>query len=356
MTVGVFDFTCLKSYNYFMKTEAIKPNWPIVGNGHIFEFLAKSLANKNVAGSYIFTGPAGLGKTTAANFFAQSLVCDAPGQSAEPCGKCAACEQASRGIHSDIYLIKKAEDKKNISVDEVRDFIRNLGMSSFLNSYKIGIIKDAESLSQGAVNALLKTLEEPKAKVVIIMTVANLEALPKTILSRSQILRFRTVKGDIIYDDLINHHQAARSQAKNFSRLCAGRPALAVKFLEDEEFYENYQAGVRSFIGLLNPDINQRFGAIENVLGGGKPGQEAVKLAYGVLDVWQNLARDLILLDLNLPDLMQHEPFSQELKSVQNKLNLKALLNLQNVLKQAKDYLASNVSPKLALENVAVSF
>jgi len=339
-----------------MKTEVAKSSWPIVGNDHIFEFLAKSLAHKNVAGSYIFTGPADLGKTTAAHYFAQSLVCEQAGSSGQPCGRCPACEQAGRGLHGDIYLIKKDQDKKNISIEQARDFIRNLGLSSFLNSYKIGIIKDAESLSQGAVNALLKTLEEPKAKVVIIMTVAELEALPKTILSRSQILRFRTVASGVIYDDLINHHQASRSQAKNFSRLSAGRPALAVKFMEDGGFYESYQAGVRSFVGLLGSDINQRFSAIENVLGSGSPGQVAVKLAYGILDVWQNLARDLMLLDLNLPDLLRHESFSQELLAAKGKLNLPALLSLQKALKQAKVYLAANVSPKLALEQVAVSF
>ena len=337
-----------------MKTEALKPNWPLVGNGQIFEFLAKSLVNQKVAGSYIFTGPADLGKTLAANYFAQGLVCDQA--SLPPCGRCPACEQVERGLHGDIYLIKKEDDKKNISVDDVRDFIRNLGMSSFFNSYKIGIIKGAESLSHGAVNALLKTLEEPKAKVVIIMTVANLEALPKTILSRSQILRFRTVAGGVIYDDLINHHGVQRSQAKNFSRLSAGRPALAVKFLKDAEFYESYQAGVRAFAGLLELDINKRFAAVDNVLAKSAPGPAAAELAFGLLDIWQNLARDLLLENLALPDLIQHEAFDKELAEVKSKLNLKALLNLIKLLKQSREYLAANVNPKLALESVAVGF
>jgi len=337
-----------------MKTAVTKSNWPIVGNSHIFEFLAKSLAKKNISGSYIFSGPADLGKTTAANFFAQSLICEHADW--PPCSKCPACLQAERGIHSDIYLIKKPEDKKNISVDQIRDFIRNLGMSSFLNSYKIGIIKGAEDLSEGAVNALLKTLEEPKAKVVIILTVADFEALPKTILSRSQILRFKTVASDVIYDDLIKNHGAQRSQAKNFSRLAAGRPALALKFLEDGEFYKNYKACIKSFAGLLNADVNERYAAIEKVLGSSAHGQTAVKLAYGILDIWQNLVRDLMFLELNLPDLIQHEAFSDELTALKNKINAKSLLKMTNVLKMSKQYLKANISPKLALESVAVSF
>ncbi|MDO8667822.1 MAG: hypothetical protein Q7K35_01855 [bacterium] len=338
-----------------MEETKVKLSWPLIGNSHIFEFLAKSLINKNISGSYIFTGPAGLGKATAANFFAQSLVCEAKDQLTLPCGKCPACREALKGIHGDIYLIKKEADKKNISIEQVRDFIRSLGLSSFLNSYKIGIIEGAEALSEGAVNALLKTLEEPKAKVVIILTVTDFETLPKTIVSRSQILRFQPVKSDMIYDDLIKNHGAQRSQAKNFSRLSAGRPAIALKFLEEKEYYENYKANVQGFVGLLNLDINERFKAIENILGKNARGQEAVKSVGKIIDVWQNLIRDLMLMELNLADLIQHEAFNEELSAVKNKLSMKSLLSLIDALKQAKEYLANNVNPKLTLENVAAS-
>lgn len=356
MTVPFFDSRVLLSYNLFMTSSDLKSGWSLIGNGHIFEFLVKSLAKNNVSGSYIFTGPADLGKATAAHFFARSLVCDNTDSLKKPCGKCPTCIEAVKNIHSDIYLIEKLEDKKNISIDQVRDFIRNLNMSSFLNSYKIGIIKSAENLSQGAVNALLKTLEEPKIKVVIILTVTDLEALPKTIISRSQILRFKAVASNIIHDELIKNYKASRSQAKNFSRLCAGRPALALKFFQNEEYYKSYKAYVKSFIGLLDIDINERFSTIENILGKEARGQEAVRLAAGIVDIWQNLARDLMLMELNLADLIQHEAFIKDLAEVKSKLNLKALLNLINILRQSREYLAANVSPRLALESVAVSF
>jgi len=337
-----------------MEKAKVKSNWPLVGNSHIFEFLAKSLANKNIFGSYIFAGPAGLGKATAANFFAQSLVCEARDRLTLPCGQCPTCQEAIKGTHSDIFLIEKAEDKKNISVEQIRDFIRNLSLSSFLNSYKIGIIKDAEALSEGAVNALLKTLEEPKAKVIIILTVTDFEVLPKTIISRSQILRFQPVKSDAIYDDLIKNHGAQRSQAKNFSRLSAGRPALALKFFEDKDYYENYAASVQGFFELLSSDINKRFKAVENILGSSH-GQKASKLADAVIDIWQNLVRDLMLLQFDLADLAQHQAFMEELAAAKSKLNMPSLLNLTKILKQAKEYLANNVGPKLALESVAVN-
>lgn len=339
-----------------MKKIEVEPSWPIVGNNHIFEFLAKSLLKNNISSSYIFAGPSKLGKTRAAHFFAQSLVCESRDRSISPCGQCPACLQAAKNIHSDIYFTKKESDKKNISIEQIRDFIRNLSMSSFLNSYKVGIIKGAEGLSQGAVNALLKTLEEPKIKVVIILTVSDLELLPKTIISRSQVLRFRAVASHIIYDRLIKDHKASRSQAKNFSRLAAGRPALALKFLEDKEYYEDYKIQVKSFVSLLDHDVNRRFKAIEAILGKDIRGQGVVNKSSDIIYIWQNLARDLMLMELNLADLIQHEVFIKELSEIKGRLNLKALLSLINTLKQSREYLEANVNPRLVLENVAISF
>lgn len=337
-----------------MEKGRVKLNWPLIGNGHIIEFLAKSLANNKVAGSYIFSGPDNLGKTTAAHFLARSLVCQSASQETLPCGKCPACLAAARGVHGDIYLIKKPADKKNISLDQIRDFIRSLSLSSFLNSYKIGIIKGAESLSQGAVNALLKTLEEPKIKVAIILTVIDFEVLPATIVSRSQILRFLPAASAAIYDDLIKNHRAQRSQAKNLSRLAAGRPALALKFLEDKDYLADYKIKVESFVKMLNPDVNERFSAVEDILdraGGGEP----LNSALSAIEAWQNLVRDLILMELDLADLVQHQAFAEDLSAVKSRLSLKALLNFIKLLKQARLYLGANVNPRLALENVAVS-
>ena len=337
-----------------MKTDSLKLNWPLVGNSHIFEFFKKSLANKSIGGGYIFSGPTNVGKTTVANYLAQSLICQSA-RSTLPCGECPACLQAKKGIHGDIYLIKKPADKKNISITQVRDFIRNLSMSSFLNSYKIGIIKGAEALSEGAVNALLKTLEEPKLNVIIILTANDFSVLPETIVSRSQVLKFKPVAGDTIYDDLIKNHGAKRSQAKNFSRLAAGRPALALKFLEDKAYFEDYKTKVKAFFEFLSPDLNRRLKVIEKVQGEKPAGQESIKSSEKIISIWKNLTRDLIFQELGLNDLRQHQAFDEELMSKKNKFNLKSLINLAAALKRAGDYLNANVNSRLALEDVAVN-
>lgn len=331
--------------------EANKNSWPIVGNGHIIDFLTKSLVNKNIAGCYIFTGPEQVGKTAAANYFAKSLVCLNWNKNSGPCKKCASCNQAEKSLHSDIYTLEKLADKKNISIEQVREFIRNLSMSSFLNSYKIGIIKGAENLNLNGVNALLKTLEEPKAKVVIILIVSDPELLPKTILSRGQILRFKAVASDEIYDDLVNNHLASRSQAKNFSRLAAGRPELAMKFLNDKEYLEDYKIRALAFFDFLSQDLNERFKAITASLEEKKDSRDAGEL----IEIWQSLARDLMLAELDLNDLIEHEIFEDELARSKKVFGMAGIINLINSLKEAKEHMSANVNPKLALEKVAVS-
>jgi len=332
-------------------------NWPLVGNDHIIEFLAKSITNNNMTGSYIFSGPDNLGKTSLAKQFASSLICQnkGKGEGKLPCGKCSACKQSEKGIHGDVHLIKKDKDKKNISIEQIREFIRTLGMSSFLNPYKIGIVKHAEDLSIEAANALLKTLEEPKVKVVIILVTADIDVLPTTIVSRSQILKFNPVQTDIIYDYLVKDYKAKRSTAKDLSHLCLGRPALAVKFLEDKEFYTNYLDRAQVFLQFSQQDINQRLIAVEKLIGLKPVGQESVRIANRIIEIWQGLIRDLMLLEIDQDNLVQHLLLIEELKKLKTKYNRSALLNLTNFLTQAKDYLQANVSPKLILENLVIN-
>jgi len=339
-----------------MKEANFEFDWPLVGNNHIIEFLSKSIINNKVAGSYIFCGPDNLGKTTVANYFARSLVCQnsEKGAGSLPCGECQDCQQVEKGVHGDIHLIKKEKDKKNISIEQVREFIRTLGMSSFLNPYKIGVVKHAEYLSSEAANALLKTLEEPRKRVIIILVTTDITALPTTIVSRSQILKFNPVKAGIIYDYLVKEYQAKRSLAKDFSRLCLGRPALAVKFLEDEEFFDIYLKRARVFLQFSGQDINKRLASIEELIGTKASGQESVRIAKRIIEIWQGLVRDLLLLEFGQDGLIQHLLFIDELNKLKTRIKIGDLLNLLKNLRQVEEYLSANVNPKLVLENVAV--
>lgn len=352
-----------------MKNVESKRNWPLVGNKQITEFLDKSISNDNVCGTYIFNGPDNLGKTTVAKFFAQSLLCTTENEMIlrRPCGKCPSCRafsyvekdrdedsESEQNRYGDFYMVSREKDKKNITVEQVRRFINSVSMSSFLNSYKIGIIKHADSLSIEASNALLKTLEEPRENTIIILVTHDLDSLPATIVSRSKVLNFRPVNSDIIYDYLVDNFNSPRSMARDLSRLCQGRPALAVKFYEDEDFRKKYLEKAALFINFASQDINARFISVSELLGGAK-GQELVKIAKRTLEVWIGVARDCLLVDFDNVNLIQHFQLEQDIKRVKNNFNSHQILSIIKKINYADTLIDANVNPKTALEAVAIS-
>lgn len=341
-----------------------KTGWPLAGNQPIIGFLEKSLAAGIIANAYIFLGPKDIGKTAAAVFFAKSLLCQKQkdGVFSLACGTCPSCRQMRNNkegengfetLNGDFHLIRKETDKKNISVEQVREFIRILEMSSFANSYKIGVIKEADDLSEGAANALLKTLEEPRAKVVIILTASRLEKIPATIVSRSQVFNFLPVPSGVIYDYLVDDLNCPRTEAKDISRLALGRPALAAKFFENKEFYQSYLEKSEIFLDFFAANANERIQAVEKIIG--REEENKAEAAIGILSIWQGILRDLLLLSANNGNLIQHEPYRRKMDGLKNSLTGARLLKLSEALKRGEKYIRANVSPKLVLENIAVN-
>lgn len=352
-----------------MEKGKLKFNWPLVGNRHITDYLERAISGDNLSGCYIFQGPDNLGKTTLAKHFAQILLCEnLQAGDNMPCGSCASCfrfretEQKNSTefnfddiVHGDYHILKKDKEKKNISVEQVRVLIKSLSMSSFLGSYKIGIIKKAETLSQEAANALLKTLEEPREKVVIILIVEDLDKLPATIVSRCQVLYFYPVSSELIYDYLINTHKANRSEAKNFSNLALGRPAVAVKYLKDNNFFGLYKDKVNIFINFIGQDIVERFNAVEKIIGYKAAGQESVLIAKKIITAWQGVIRDWILIEFGQSHLIQNKIFENEIRRLNKRYTVGNLVNILNITREAMGYLDNNVNPKSVLEFIALS-
>lgn len=346
----------------------IENGWSLVGNEHIAEYFERILTKNNLSGTYIFLGPQGLGKSTAAYTLARKALCEAGGEKkGRPCGECASCKQMGvsenegvggkpegfEAVHSDLHLIRRDPTKKNIAIDQVREFIRVLSMSSFLNSYKIGIVKDADTLSSEAANALLKTLEEPKKKVVIILIATDLENIPDTVVSRSRVLNFRPVPRDLLYDHLLESYNTDRDTAKELSRLSLGRPALAIKLLEDREFYKEYLEQARVFFLFFSSDMNARFEAVEKMFGSGSSGMNVTESAKGTLECWAGIVRDIILFRSRNENFIQHGALLEEMEKAGKKVGYQDLVNIHRLLEKGKERLEANVNPVLVLEDIA---
>jgi DNA polymerase III subunit gamma/tau len=171
----------------------------VVGQRGVTQTLRNAIAANRIAQSFVFSGPRGVGKTTTARILARGLNC-VQGPTAEPCGVCDACVEIAQGRDMDVLEIDAAT---NTQVDKVREvIIAGLGIAPVRNRFKIFIIDEVHRLSQQAFDALLKSIEEPPPHVVFMMATTELEKVPATIQSRSQVFELKTIGVKQIADQL----------------------------------------------------------------------------------------------------------------------------------------------------------
>jgi len=324
-----------------MADNASKFCWPPIGQDKVSSFLEKSLLSGKLAQTYIFTGPKDLGKSSLALAFARNLwQQDRPG-----------IDDSANfdSINSDLYILEREKDKHQIGVEAAREFIKKLGMSSFFNSYKIGIIKEAETLSAEAQNALLKTLEEPREQVIIIILTEKIEKLLATIVSRSQVLYFYPVSKEAVYDYLLASLKLKRSLAKELAAAALGRPLQARKWAENPDAYQEYKDRVQSLFNFLKSDLSGRLNLIESVKDLSAP------MVLSWIDIWESLWRDALLIALGQEDRLCYPELLPEWK---NNFLISAAASLDNLqrLYLARSYVQGFVNPKNILDSLAIYF
>ncbi|HET7627751.1 MAG TPA: DNA polymerase III subunit gamma/tau [Bacillales bacterium] len=170
----------------------------VVGQQHITKTLQNALLKQQPSHAYLFTGPRGTGKTSAAKIVAKAVNCEqAP--TAEPCNECSSCRGIADVSISDVIEIDAAS---NNGVDEIRDIRDGVKYAPSAVRYKVYIIDEVHMLSPGAFNALLKTLEEPPEHVLFILATTEPHKIPLTIISRCQRFDFRPISNGAIVGQL----------------------------------------------------------------------------------------------------------------------------------------------------------
>src|SRR6201987_4230123 len=171
----------------------------VVGQLAVTRTLRNALASGRLAQAFVFAGPRGVGKTTTARILARALNC-VNGPTADPCGVCDACVEMAEGREIDVL---ESDAATHTQVDNVREvIISGLAIAPVRNRYKIFIIDEVHQLSNASFNALLKSIEEPPPHVVFMMATTELDKIPETVLSRSQVHEFRTIPPRAIADPL----------------------------------------------------------------------------------------------------------------------------------------------------------
>jgi len=148
--------------------------------------LSAAVASHRLAHGLLLQGPAGVGKERFASALAAALFCTGRGERLEACGECAECLLSKAGTHPDAHWLRIPDDRKSIGVDQVREVCEQLAMTSMRRGYRVAVIAPAEKMTPSAQNALLKTLEEPSPRTVLVLVTARPSALLATLRSRCQ--------------------------------------------------------------------------------------------------------------------------------------------------------------------------
>ncbi|OGC94539.1 MAG: DNA polymerase III, subunit gamma and tau [candidate division Zixibacteria bacterium RBG_16_53_22] len=191
----------------------------IQSQGHVTKTLQNAIKAGRISHAYLFCGPRGTGKTTTARVLAKALNC-VNGPTAEPCGVCFSCKEIALGSSPDVFEIDAASNR---GIDDIRELRENVRYTPVGGRHKIYIVDEVHRLTKEAFDALLKTLEEPPSHVIFIFATTDPQALPATILSRTQRYDFKripvsslveAVKSVAEKEGLSIDHQAALLVAK----------------------------------------------------------------------------------------------------------------------------------------------
>jgi DNA polymerase III subunit gamma/tau len=209
----------------------------MTGQEHVVRTIENAIKLDRVAHAYLFAGPRGVGKTTAARLLARALNCE-KGPTAHPCGECRACTEIRDGTSVDVSEIDGAS---NNGVENVREIRENAKYLPQRDRYKIYIIDEVHMLSGAAFNALLKTLEEPPGHVKFIFATTEAHKLPDTILSRCQRHNFRRI--------------SAAAMLGRLKEICA-KEAVTVSDVSLSLLVRQSEGGMRDALSLLDQVIS----------------------------------------------------------------------------------------------------
>lgn len=267
----------------------------ILGNEMIKEYFERTLSNRQISHAYILTGEAGMGRKTLAKTFAMTLLCeknredhdpdqmtlfDGFGFSAEsaesdgaggglnagqekgisaktePCGQCHSCIQFQSDNHPDVIYVTHA--KEGIGVDDIREQINGtVQVKPYSSPYKIYIVDEAEKMTVQAQNALLKTLEEPPAYVVILLLTTRSDSFLPTILSRCITLKLKPLYDEVIRDYLMDHLHVRKSDADIYTAFARGNLGKAIALSSSDSFADMRYSVMSLLKNAPNMDIAQ---------------------------------------------------------------------------------------------------
>ncbi|SFJ74503.1 DNA polymerase-3 subunit gamma/tau [Terrisporobacter glycolicus] len=335
----------------------------VVGQEHIVKTLKNQIRNSNIGHAYLFSGTRGTGKTSTAKIFARAVNC-LNSNDEEPCNECEICVDTLNDKIMDIVEIDAAS---NNSVDDIRELRESVKYTPSKAKYKVYIIDEVHMLSQGAFNALLKTLEEPPSYVIFILATTEPHKIPATILSRCQRFDFKRVSSKDIANRMAyicekENIQAEEKALSLIARNSQGALRDALSILDQCMSFGNEIIEYNDVIELLGTvNIDELFELSQAII------DENTKKTLQILNefvIWgkdiRNLINDLIDQFRNLmvckvsKDLDEiislPEESIEKLKEQAKTININDLIRILNILSETQDLMKSSSNTRILAE------
>jgi DNA polymerase-3 subunit delta' len=352
----------------------------IVGQRRAVDHLRRAVSAGAVAHAYVFVGPNGAGKKSAARALACAVICEDGG-----CGSCSACRRVRSGTHPDLRVVRP-EGVSGYLVEQVRDLIHDINLKPIEASHKVYIIEDAGLLQREAANAFLKTLEEPPPDVVIVLLAVDYADLLPTIASRCHVVRFAPVPLGAARSVLMERTGASEDEARAALAATGGVLVRAVEFLRSPGRRNARQSVLGVLKRLAVMDGLDVLLAARDVLDQVRAPVEEAKEAHAlerdvarefltkgamgdiekrqkreltareregiseILSITESWLRDCLVMARGAPDLVENRDVADATAEVAAVLSVPAALRAIDAVGRARERIAYNVSPQLAVE------
>lgn len=229
----------------------------------------RAIESGKPAHALLLAGPEGVGKTTLALDLAAGLLCLAPDPADRPCRECTACRKVEHGNHPDLHRLAPEGAGQQIRIGQVQGLSLELALLPLEGRFRIAIIEKAQRLNDDAQNALLKTLEEPPAQVVIVLAADDVAKLLPTVVSRCTRVRMGPVPADELSAILAERGVADAARGAALARLTGGRPGAALALAGNSDAVIAQGRLARTLIELLGAHRRRRLAAQQELIDDG---------------------------------------------------------------------------------------
>jgi DNA polymerase-3 subunit delta' len=312
--------------------------WPVVGHAWAVSQLDRAIAENRLGHAYLITGPAQIGKATLARALAMAINCTGE---ARPCGACRACLRIASNTHADVRVVMP--DGERLKIDQIRELQREFALAPIEARTRVAILDDFDRATLEAMNALLKTLEEPASNVVLVLIAPEADVLLPTIVSRCQVIALRPLTAAQVREALTSRWGVDAERAELLAHLSGGRLGWAANAATDESVLPKRAARLDELQRLLNASRVERFAYAESLARDSLNAREAI-------DTWRTWWRDVMLAAAGGGAKLTNTDRRDEIELLAARLDVQRARSAAQACTRALWQLERNAAPRLVVE------